>query len=211
MLRLCALLVCLAATAQAGPWPRAAGETFVDGGVEIPLRDGDGYAGLYAEYGLQPRLTIGLDLGGDRADMTKALAFLRVPLGAETGPWRRALEIGAGLAEDRAALRPGISLGRGLRLWDHDAWISLDSRAVVLANRRTGWSSDATLGLNRPGGDKVIVQLRAGRAVGGDPYLDFAPAYVLAGQSGRHLLLGVAADLRDGERIGARIGLWHRF
>lgn len=67
--------------AAAGAWPREPGHGFVSLGLEITaLRDElndeeiaarlDGYRTFYAELGLGPRVTIGIDAGGDETDLT---------------------------------------------------------------------------------------------------------------------------------------------
>ncbi|MEV8466044.1 hypothetical protein AB0T83_04500 [Fluviibacterium sp. DFM31] len=71
------------AAALAGAWPREPGTGFVSLGYEITtLQDElsgavapqfDGYGTLFAEYGLTPRMTIGLDLGGDETVLTPQL------------------------------------------------------------------------------------------------------------------------------------------
>ena len=78
-----ALMMLAAAQAAAGAWPRPPGSGFVSVGFEVatsrsalspsgletdPSPDFTGYRTLYAEFGITPRLTFGLDIGQDDAD-----------------------------------------------------------------------------------------------------------------------------------------------
>ena len=67
--------------ALAGAWPREPGHGFVSAGLEVTALRGewndgdvapqlDGYRTLYAEFGLTPRLTAGIDSGGDETALT---------------------------------------------------------------------------------------------------------------------------------------------
>lgn len=82
----------------AGAWPREPGSWFLslgyelsttraalsaDGQAEDPTPDLVGYATLYAEYGLTPRLTLGFDIGADEQTVT---AYLDDRLGAAVAP-----------------------------------------------------------------------------------------------------------------------------
>ncbi|MEM7490712.1 MAG: hypothetical protein AAF390_16470 [Pseudomonadota bacterium] len=145
------LLASLPGAVIAGAWPRTQGETYVlvshDGGE-------DGWTGLYLEHGGPRDLTFGLDVGGhvaggvaalrrgDVADMAadgRAIAFVRLPLPygrAPDGPWRMALELGAGAdfdvdsadREAEARGRLGLSVGRGFESPWGGGWLNVDLR-----------------------------------------------------------------------------------
>jgi hypothetical protein len=76
-------LITLGQSALAGAWPQETGHAFLSlsyevavprgelaGGSGDPAPEFEGYRTLYFEYGLTPRLTAGLDLGGVETDIT---------------------------------------------------------------------------------------------------------------------------------------------
>ena len=73
MLRLVIFLLLIAPPVAGGPWMRAPGHGFVSISTEVPLSPDATrwtYNAAYAEYGLTPRLAIGLDMGMNAADGT---------------------------------------------------------------------------------------------------------------------------------------------
>ena len=143
-MRLCLLLAVLIlpwliGTAEAGAWPRAKGRTFLATTGQIDASDETGLRRqsftLYAEYGATERLTLGLDLGGDALRMTKTIAFARWPIGRPAQQVKIAVELGLGQVSEVNALRPGLSLGRGLTLWRRQGWAVFDGRVIVFGGR----------------------------------------------------------------------------
>jgi hypothetical protein len=130
MLRLPRLLplllhLCWALPAGAGAWMREEGEGFLSFGLEA--KDAGLGQSLFLEYGVRPKLTLGLDgwssLTGDWA----LLAVMQVPLTpANAAPLRAAASLGAGLGRSNGVmserLRLALHLGRGLEA----GWLSGD-------------------------------------------------------------------------------------
>lgn len=209
------ILPWLAAMATAGAWPRDKGQVFavLSGQIEGP--DEFGFyrqsGTLYAEYGVTGQLTLGVDLGGDALRMNKAIAFLRWPLGRVDRPLKLAVELGAGQVEEKNALRPGLSLGRGFTLGGRQGWLALDSRAVLFGGRDVALESDITFGLSIRRRTKVILQFQTGRPDAGDPYARFAPSLVYETEPGQQIELGVITPITGGGDNGIRLGLWRRF
>ncbi|MEM8825183.1 MAG: hypothetical protein AAGF30_16370 [Pseudomonadota bacterium] len=143
------LIVLLPEIACAGAWPRAQGETFV-----LVSHDFDDWTSVYVEHGGPRNLTFGLDLGGhvvagmaalSRNNLEeleidgRAIAFVRLPLplGRDyAGPWRYALELGAGAdfdmdfdtGETEPRARIGLSAGRGFETPLGGGWFNVDLR-----------------------------------------------------------------------------------
>jgi hypothetical protein len=237
MLRALALLIlCLTApSALAGPWPRGEGESFLSFALEYS--DSRDYAGLYAEYGLTEKLTLGLDIGGTSSAAKKAIAFARWPVGNPQGRLRMAAQLGLGYGERwrtppftlvitgggplpplpgprpkmRPVLQTGFSLGRGLKLMGHDGWITLDTRAEMDDAFTSHYAADATIGLTVPKGHKLIVQVQTGATDTGNSWAKLAPAYVLKLSDRRHLEMGLVAGMAGDSDIAARLGLWQNF
>jgi hypothetical protein len=210
------LVLWLALQAQAGPWPRAEGETFLSTAIEAPLAQGDGLFTLYAEHGLTDRLTLGLDMGATRHEMQKTVVFARLPFGEAPGGMRLAVELGLGLIRDQPVLRPGFSFGRGFSLSGRPGWITLDTRAVIHQNPLTAryhadWESDLTFGIETWRKTRAILQLQSGIPARGDEYLKIAPSWVIPAAPGRHLEIGVTAGLLGSSAIAAKLALWHSF
>ncbi|WP_428515637.1 hypothetical protein [Roseovarius sp.] len=210
------LLLAAPAPALAGPWPRAEDRTFLSTSIEIDaeggISDGGGFYGsVYAEHGLTDRLTLGLDAGGREDNMSKAIAFLRWPVGATDRTLRLAAEFGLGMARETFALRPGLSLGRGVALGDTPGWISVDSRAVIIDSFDGVLETDITFGLS-PGPDaKVILQLQTGIPTDSAPYAKLAPSYVHRIAPGYHAEIGVVAGVAEADDFKLKIGFWHQF
>lgn len=208
-------LPCLYTMAAAGAWPRDKGQTFLAASGQIEGPDQFGLYRqsftLYAEYGLTERLTLGLDLGGDALRMSKSIAFVRWPIGRVGRKVRLALEFGVGEVDEDAALRPGLSLGRGLTLWGRHGWAAFDGRAVVFGGSRLTLESDMTLGLDATRRSKAILQLQTGRPSFGRAYTRFAPSFVYETKPGAHLEFGVILPLTGGGERGVKLGLWRQF
>jgi hypothetical protein len=131
MLRALVLLLALAAPAQANPWLREAGSTYL-----LVQHEGsrDGWTSIYAEHGLREGLTIGVEVGGHLGRAADAIRlgyeatrpdgrarlFARIPLlgAGRTGPlapWRASLDLGVGtdFEESEAVIVSGPPMAHG--------------------------------------------------------------------------------------------------
>jgi len=210
-----ALLPWLSTAVLGGAWPRAEGEGFlaVSGTVEGPDEFGlySQSFSLFAEYGATERFTFGVDLGGDAGRMSKAIAFLRWPLGRSEHQLSLALEIGAGQVDQEPALRPAFSVGRGISLGERHGWFNADTRAILFEGGTTAYETDLTAGLSLGARVKALVQLQAGVPAEGRDYLRLAPSLVYETRPGTHLELGVTEPISGGGERGFKLGLWHKF
>ena len=210
-----AVLAWLATDGHAGAWMRSKGEGFLSatGTVEGPDELGlyRQNFGLYAEYGATARLTFGVDLGGDTLRMTKAIAFLRWPLRDPARDTKLAVEIGIGQVEQENALRPGLSIGRGVTIGRHHGWLNADGRAIVFESGDTAFETDLTAGLSIGERVKLIAQLQAGRPAQGRDYLRLAPSIIYQTRPDTHLEFGVTEPLSGGGERGVKLGLWRKF
>lgn len=173
-----ALLFLLPHLAQAGAWPREAGQVYVSISQEV---DFDGWTGLFAEYGLPRDLTIGVDIGGHAArggsalfigddgtaDATdgRAIVFLRAPLpiGRSHLPnWKFAVEVGLGADWDAAGdtverARFGLSAGRPLTTPLGSGWLNVDAKVEPGRGAPTRFGFGAVAGLRLT--DRQVVEL----------------------------------------------------
>ncbi|WP_405403316.1 hypothetical protein [Paracoccus sp. Ld10] len=137
MIRLVLLLVLIVPVGvHAGPWPREVGRTFVSLSGEYN-RANNSYASLYAEYGLTPRTTLGMELGrADQAE-TSAILWLQRALDDGQGSNRFAMQSGVGVirrdADTLPVVQGALSWGRGFSR----GWVT----AQVLA-KMTGSAPD---------------------------------------------------------------------
>ncbi|MBE0453337.1 hypothetical protein [Roseovarius autotrophicus] len=207
------LLPWFAAMVEAGAWPREKGQVFLSFSSQFEERDKTGINrqsfSFYAEYGATERLTLGLDINGDALRMSKAIAFLRWSVGHTGRPLKLALELGAGQAEDAAALRPGLSIGRGFALGKRHGWLNADLRAILGGG--TAFETDLTAGLAVMPRTLAVVQLQAGAPGEGRDYLRLAPSLVYEMRPGAQIELGLIQPLSGGGERGVTLGLWRRF
>ncbi len=214
LILLLVMLPWLASAAMGGAWPRAKGEGFLAASGTVEERDEFGLYrqsfSLYAEYGATGRLTFGVDLGGDALRMTKAIAFVRWPLRDLARKTKLALEVGLGQVEHENALRPGLSIGRGIAIGKHHGWLNADTRAILWESG-TAFEVDLTAGLSLGARVKAMMQLQAGVPDQGQDYLRLAPSITYEMRPGAHLELGLTEPLWGGGARGVKLGLWRSF
>ena len=194
------LLVLFAHAAEAGPWPRAKGELYV---LVAHQGGGDGWTGLFAEYGGPFGLTYGIDAGGrvvglpelmqtgftDRDVEGRVRSFVRVPVPLPKGervpdwlsPWLAAVELSVGRDfedDGTGPMRYGIAatVGRGFSTPLGDGWTVFDigtSFASDDAERRTGLAF--TLGI-KPW-RQLAVELQAFAEIEGNASYQIGPTF----------------------------------
>jgi hypothetical protein len=143
--------------------------------------------------------------------MTKAIGFLRWPLGRADRGVKLAFELGAGQVDGENALRPGLSLGRGVAFGKRQGWLAADGRAILFTGGGMTLETDLTFGLSLTKRSKVILQIQAGQPDLGDAYTRFAPSFVVETKPGAHIEFGLTEPLLgDGDR-GIKLGLWRKF
>ncbi|MCW8843046.1 MAG: hypothetical protein OQK00_06485 [Rhodobacteraceae bacterium] len=223
MIRLLFLLLCLAPPALAGPWLRAEGTGFSaastdlappsepalppDVAAQYPV---DLYNSIYVEYGLTPRLTVGIDGGSDINGNGVGLVFLRIPL-FEKPKGRAAAEFAVGArwsgAEITPIIRPGLSWGRGLTLLGRDGWTSVDASLAIPGNGDKVLAKlDAMLGLNAGDRMKLMLGLTLER-----PAPTLSPSIALKISKTLHLTLGLKLRGNADRSHGLTLGIWQTF
>ncbi|GAW32985.1 hypothetical protein RA2_00020 [Roseovarius sp. A-2] len=209
------LMPWFAAPALPGAWPRAKGTAFVATSAQIEGPDEHGVyrqnVTLFAEYGLTERLTLGVDVGGDAVRTSKTVAFLRWPVGPAERPLKLAVELGGGQVQGETALRPGLNIGRGIKLWERYGWLAVDSRAVLVEGGGTSLEGEATFGLSVTARSRVILQLQVGAPDEGRDYTRFAPSFVYQIRPGAHIEAGLIEPLTGAGHRGFKLGLWRSF
>ena len=232
MARMLVLICCLlAGQAHAGAWPRASGTGFASLSIWQGVDGTDSYTALFAEYGLMPRITLGLDAGRSVSGQTKTVAFLRAPFGQSFG-WLVAAEIGLGEIAGQPVLRPGLSFGRSIATRQGKGWIAVDTLLEVdMATQEIDLKTDITLGFTAGQADAppsdwtVMLQLQTGlvdlqdsvllhRTEGVLPepaFLRIAPSVTYRLNDRMHLEIGLFHALQGSDERGVKIGLWSSF
>lgn len=212
MIRTLFFLLIMTGQAAAGAWPREKGHGFLSFSTEFAPNDDSFFTAAYAEYGITDRITAGFDLGFSDDELYKAVFFGRLPISDSAADWKVAFELGVGLTEDEAVLRPGFSLGRGLSMANRSGWFSIESLAIYeLEQDDVEFSADVTLGLNMTDALKILLQLQSGDHPMDPDYVNLAPSIVFEASPGLHLEMGMKTGLKDRGDYAFKLGVWHHF
>lgn len=217
------LALCLsAAQSHAGAWPRDKGTWFASVAAQFSwpqdiatlqsVNPTSEYYMLYLEYGLTERLTLGLDLGRSERGTGKTIAFARLPVWARDRPLKLAVELGLGQIDGAPVVRPGFSIGRGIRLWDRDGWLSMESQAEIATDSgQADLKLDLTFGLTAQSGRKYLLQVQSGAPADRAAFARLAPSLVIPFGKARYIELGGTYGLTGDETFGVKLGLWQKF
>ncbi|RBO55134.1 hypothetical protein DSD19_00370 [Rhodovulum sp. BSW8] len=172
-----------------------------------------GYGSLYGEYGLTPKLTLGLDAGqGDDADDWKAILFLRFRSGIGWLPGRLATEFGAGAAGAPGGLtepviRTGLSWGTGFTTADGSGWINLDARTDTRPQSAlVDYKLDITLGVMPNPRTQLTLELWGEDTATEPRTVKLSPAISRRIGKGTWLRLGGIVGIHNDPSIGMVIG-----
>lgn len=208
------LILCLALTggaAWAGAWPRTKGELFMAPSFRLTTSaartTGDG--GLYLDYGLTDRLSVGLDWTRSLNGAGKTIAFLRWPL--RQGRLMIGAELGLGQNAGRVVVRPGLAFGRGFMLADRSGWISAEAQAELDRQGRRDLKADLTLGIALTARLTGMMQLQAGQPARDPQYLRVVPTLLWQVRKGTQVEFGLTQPVRGGGAAAIKLGLWYRF
>ena len=218
------LLIALAASgcgakdAAAGAWLRERGSLFASASARLSwpqdittwtsLEPTGQYYTFYAEYGLTERLTVGMDLGRSVSGDGKGVAFLRLPLRDRDSGLKIATELGLGQIDGTPVLRPGLSLGLGLR----HGWLSADGLAEdAPLSGQVDLKLDLTWGWNLPGDRHLILQVQTGAPHGDAPFARLAPSVVVPVTERLSAEVGATWGVTGDASMGVLVGLWAEF
>ncbi|WP_374299955.1 hypothetical protein [Paracoccus sp. (in: a-proteobacteria)] len=229
----CILWLLLAGTGHAGPWPREAGHSFMSLSGE---RDdaGNSYTGLYAEYGLSRRRTLGLEVSHTNVGETSAMLWYQKSLDGGAGPNKLAYSMGIGAIRRDGELLPlsqvALMWGRGFSgPWD-GGWLTAEARLKVAGKTeevtvREGLTSieyayltpeivsklDLTVGLRVTPDWAVVNQLRLEARKDDDSSAKLASSVVYDLSGPARLEIGFVAPLTGPSEPAVRIGTWLEF
>jgi len=226
-------VLCLAAgAATAGPWPRAKGDVFLSFSHEMAGdTEAGGWTALYAEYGLAPRWTLGLDLG-NAPDTQTGMIFLQRAVGRQDGPGRLSFSSGIGLqmgAEPQAfgmmgaawgrslgtplgpgwvAVEPQLRMGLGLTgKWPLQLVLDVDGTLLTTASAKL----DVTLGATARPGLIVMAQLQMEQELEGEVSARLGASAVRDLGKRLKVQLGLAAPVQGEGEAKLKLGTWLEF
>jgi len=209
----------LASPALAGAWAREDGTWFVAVGGNV-LLFGDAARPvhydptIYLEYGLTPRLPLGLDgYTAARGDAGSLLGFVRWQFGRTDRPARTAVSLGYGATlNPRGDLSPtyrlGLHWGRGME-W---GWVSVDYTTTfedTLESLRD--KADLTLGVNFNDRWTGILTAEAGIGLELDYYAKLSPSIVYHATERVSLRFGYTQALTGDFGGGIGMQVWTTF
>lgn len=217
ILLLCSVCAALS-EARAGAWMREEGRGFASGAARFSwpqdlktLQDKkpiDQYFSLYFEYGMSQHLTLGLDLGRSVAGSSKTIAFAQFPLRNKDRGMKASMALGFGRIDGQEVLRPGLSVGWGLK----SGWLSADGLAEIQTGTgQTDVKLDVTWGFNLPKDRKVILQVQTGKPALYPAFARIETSYVIPVRERLKLDVGAAWGVVEDQNFGLKMGFWTEF
>ncbi|KNG94189.1 hypothetical protein [Pseudaestuariivita atlantica] len=218
-----ALLLCLALCASelsAGAWPREKGTGFVSlthrtgmdrsDPLTVPITQ---YTALFLEYGLTPRLTVGIDAGRSVSGDGKFVLFAGWPVRMTEGGHVLSVELGIGQIGAASVVRPGLSYGYGFARGESTGWFAADAVAeVTLEDGAADYKLDLTFGLGWPNGMKTYAQLQTGLPSGDEAFARVAGVVVLRPRrTGFATEIGIEYGVIGDDSVQMKVGLWREF
>ena len=213
-------LLVLAALIWAGPvaggaWLKAEGEGFLAYSA-VYKESGRLDGSLYAEYGLRPKLTLGVkidvDMTNGRMGDGTAFVFARKPIGVGQREFKLAYELGLGTTfggTSETLLRTGLSYGRGIEFRDKYGWFAVDGAIEWTTGDGTDTAKlDTTLGLTLNDRFKVMMQVFFSQTETASTTTLASSVVWQPKEKARSYQLGV--ETQNGE-LALKLGLWRSF
>jgi len=214
------LFFCMIAaqSAHAGAWLRDPDSGFLS--VSATMRHlGDFWQsenGLYGEYGLAPRLTLGVDINEKPGIAGHVLLFARVPVGPADRRTKVAVELGLGAhhwqGQWGAMIKPGVSVGRGFTNRWGDGWFNVDAALEFRhPNPDPAFKLDAALGLFSGRRIRPLLQFESTYVQGKPLAWTASPWVLIDGRNDTTWLIGLERKTAGQTSLGLRIGHWRSF
>jgi len=205
--------------AQAGPWLREKGSSFVAVSFSTTYFL-ETSSQTYLEYGLSETTTAIADFGIARLHNSPnggyaTLSFRRSILPPDSRS-KLSYELGLGtgwLGEEMLPhLRTGLSWGRGITLAKKNGWTTVEGAVNWdLTNRLHVAKLDATLGINFTDVTAGMLQIYSAHTVE-DSFATIAPSVVISPKNGKYRLqIGTESQLGDIQNSALKLGLWREF
>lgn len=222
-LALAAVFALAPRAAIAGAWLKEDGATFLSFSFEAP-QEGEGWASLYAERGVRPWLTLGVDAGRSAGrGEGQVIAFARTTVGPQSPTRRQALELGFGARLDeertpRPALRAGLSWGRGFETRFGPGWLAVDGSVTGYGGLATmgmeeglALKLDTTLGVRPSEDSQLTLQLFWSRSGEEEAALRVVPSYARRLRGSTFGQVGVVLGSGAAPSLGLKLGVFTEF
>lgn len=214
------LIFCVSAaqSACAGAWLRDPGAAFTSVTSTVRYLDGiwRSETGLYGEYGLTRRLTLGIDINETPGRAGHVLMFGRVPLGPAGRRLKAALELSVGGHHQQGQwggmLKSTLSVGRGFESPWGPGWINVDATTELRRpNPDPAYKLDATLGLSSGMKFRPILQFESTYSQGKPLIWSLTPGVLIDGRDNTTWLIGIERKTAGISSLGMKFGLWRQF
>ncbi|WP_425045148.1 hypothetical protein [Primorskyibacter sp. S87] len=202
--------------AYAGAWLREPGTAFL--AATMTARSDPNLPGtsstLYAEYGLWPALTLGLDIN-EHGNLTgHALAFLRLPMARNLNDWSLAIELAAGadhIGPDWARMQKlTLSAGRGFQSPWGNGWFLVDTAFEYRSGLGQAiYKLDTTLGLSTGSKLRPLLQIETSQIKEGEFFWTVTPSLMFDWKDTTWLIGFERKSIQSG--VGVKLGLWQTF
>ncbi|WP_254446005.1 hypothetical protein [Ruegeria sp. HKCCD7255] len=214
------LLVCLAlcGPAWSGAWLREKGTAFTAFSATAFKEDHGIYSyktSFYSEWGLRPKLTIGLDAEERHDYYGHALVFARFPLADFNAKGRLAGEIGVGAHHEGlrawALYKATLSYGKGFDSAFGNGWIAIDSALEYRHPLDLFRKLDFTVGLSSKRRFDPLLQIETTYISGQPLYWAARPSLMYRPKSGKQTwIIGIEANAVQ-NRPGLKFALWQTY
>lgn len=175
---------------------------------------------IYLEYGVRPKLTLGLDLNEGDNLSGHGLVFARFALGKRPGTRPRknhlAVETAIGAHYQGDVFAPmyklTLSWGRSLQTKRLSAWLAVD----LAGEQRKGLPGptlkmDTTLGLNGVRRVQPMLQIETSRPKDGIVNWAVIPSLRIARRNGITWVVGIERKFAGQHSVGVKFSIWKNF
>ena len=217
---LAAMMICLTAVQPvcAGAWMRDPKAGFMS--VTTTLRNVPGpvryETSLYADYGLTPRLSLGVDVNERPGTTGHVMIFARRPLGQPGGKTRFAMELAVGgyhwKGQWNHMAKSTLSMGYNFSsLWGA-GWLSIEAAVEMRGGApELIYKLDATVGLPPKRRFGPILQLETAHIRGNPLSWSLTPGLMIKSRNSITWLVGLEYKSASQTSLGLKLGLWRGF
>ncbi len=211
---LSSVLFLLCNPAWSGAWLREKGKTFTATSVSV-FKDGPDYdykTSLYSEWGAREKLTVGLDVEGNRDLYGHALVFARVPLADIGQAGLFAAEFGASVhhrdTQTWPLFKTTLAYGKGFESrWGY-GWLALDTALEYRKDEALIRKLDFTTGLSAERRLNPLMQIETSYVPGRSFYWSARPSLMYRTKSGKTTWIFGFERNAVQDDFGLKFALW---
>ncbi|WP_299984632.1 hypothetical protein [uncultured Ruegeria sp.] len=212
------LFITMGTPASAGAWLREKGSSFTAISLIVFKAEDDIYkykSSLYAEWGLRPKLTIGLDAEEHQDLYGHALVFARVPVADFGQAGRLAAEFGVGAHHRQysawAMYKATLSYGKGIQTGLGAGWINVDTALEYRTHEALIRKLDFTTGLSSGRRLDPLLQIETSYVSDRPWYWSVRPSLMYRPKTGKLSWIVGAERNSAHDHIGFKFALWRSY